>query len=222
MTNDFQKAQIIKRAGKVSGKYSDWYNIKNVNDDTISSIDWKSLDKWKQYSQEDALINSLVNNFSDFDIANTKLDELNKWKTHKVYDAVDNCNEKCLDLRWVFSKKYINGELNVKARLVAKRFQEDNSDTLSDSPTCSKESMHLVLNIIASSKWLYWSIDIKSEFLQNKNIDTVVYIKPPKEADCQDTTLWKLNTTICGLNDTSRSWYLNVKKELIGLGAIVC
>ena len=25
---DFQKAQIIKRAGKVSGKYSDWYDIR--------------------------------------------------------------------------------------------------------------------------------------------------------------------------------------------------
>ena len=103
LTNDFQKAQIIKRAGKVSGKYSDWYNIKNVNDDTISSIDWKSVDKCKQYSQEEALINSLVNNFSDFDITNAKLDELNKWKTHKNYDAVDNCNEKYIDLRWVLS-----------------------------------------------------------------------------------------------------------------------
>ena len=28
--------------------------------------------------------------------------------------------------------------------------------------------------------------------------------------------------TIYRLNDASRSWYLNVKKELIGLGAIVC
>ena len=90
---------------------------------------------------------------------------------HKIYDAVDNCNEKFIDLRWVFSEKCINGELNVKARLVAKGFQEDNSDILSDSPTCSKESMHLVLNIIASSKWLCWSIDIKSAFLQNKSID---------------------------------------------------
>ena len=51
-SNDFQKIQIIKRAGKVSGKYSDWYIIKNLNDDTISSIDWKSVKKWKQYSQE--------------------------------------------------------------------------------------------------------------------------------------------------------------------------
>ena len=50
----------------------------------------------------------------------------------------------------------------------------------------------------------------------------VVYVKPPKEADCQDTTLWKLNTTIYGLYEASKSWYFNVKKELIGLVAIVC
>ena len=73
-SNDFQKARIIKRAGKVSGKYSDWYNIKNLTDDTISSIDWKKVDKWKQNSQEEALINSLVNNVLDFDVINAKLD----------------------------------------------------------------------------------------------------------------------------------------------------
>ena len=77
-SNDFQKAQIIKTAGKVSRKYSDWYNIKNLTDDTISSTDWKSVDKWKQYSQEEALINSLVNNFSDSYVTNAKLDELNE------------------------------------------------------------------------------------------------------------------------------------------------
>ena len=58
--------------------------------------------------------------------------------------------------------------------------------------------------------------------IQNKNIDRAVYVKPPIEADCQDATLRKLNITIYRLNDTSRSWYLNVKKELTGFGAIVC
>ena len=171
------------------------------------------MDKWKQYFQEEAFNNSLVNNFLDFDITNAKLDEINKWKTCEVYDTVDNCNEKFVNLRWVFSEKYIKGELNVKTRLVAKGFQEDNPDILSDSSTCSKESMALILNIIASSKWLCWSIDLKSAFLQNKNIDRVVYVKPPKEADCQDTTLWKLNTTTYRLDDASISWYLNVEKE---------
>ena len=50
-SNDFQNAQIIKRAGKVSGKYSNWYNIiKNLYDDGFTSIDWERVDKWKQYS----------------------------------------------------------------------------------------------------------------------------------------------------------------------------
>ena len=64
--------------------------------------------------------------------------------------------------------------------------------------------MWLILNIIASSKWFCWSIDIKSAFFQNENME-FFYVKPPEEADCQDPTLWKLNTTIYGPNDTSRS-----------------
>ena len=75
--------------------------------------------------------------------------------------------------------------------------------------------MHLILKIIASSKWLCWSTDIRSAFLQNKNIDKVVYVQSPKETDCQDTTLWKLSTTTYRRSDISRSWYLNVKKDFI-------
>ena len=42
----------------------------------------------------------------------------------------------------------------------------------------------------------------------------VVHVKPPKEADCQNTTLWKLNTTIYRLNDASRSCISILKKNL--------
>ena len=46
--------------------------------------------------------NSLLSNFSEFNIRNAKLDELDKWKTHKVHETVDECNEIFIDLRWVF------------------------------------------------------------------------------------------------------------------------
>ena len=75
------------------------------------------MDKWKQHSRKEVLIGSSFN-FSEFDITNTKFDELNKWKKHKVYDKVDKCNEKFIDLR----------------------------QYLGDSPTSSKESIHLILN----------------------------------------------------------------------------
>ena len=90
----------------------------------------------------------------------------------------------------VFLEKYVNGEFNVKVWLIAKKFEEGNSNILSASSTCSKESMPLILNIItSSSKWLCWCIDTKSMFLINKNIERVVYVKPPKEVYCEGTTL---------------------------------
>ena len=86
----------------------------------------------------------------------------------------------------------------------------------------AQKIMHSILNIIVPSKWLCWSTDIKLALLQNRNVVKVVYVQPPKKRDCQDTTLWKLSTTIYRLKDVSRSWHLNIKKELIGLGTIVC
>ena len=152
------KRHILKELAKYQANIQT-DNITNLNDDVISSIDWKNVDKWKQYSEEEILSNSSVNNFSEFDITNAKLDEFNEWKTYKFYDTVDNCSRKSRDLRWFFfSEKYINGELNVKDRLVAKGLQEDGSDILSDSPTFGKESMRPILNIIASSKWFSWYI----------------------------------------------------------------
>ena len=36
-----------------------------------------------------------------------------------------------------------------KARLVVKEFKEQTTEILKDSPTCSKEGLHLILSIIA-------------------------------------------------------------------------
>ena len=40
----FKTLKLLKELLKYQENL-DWYNIKNVNDDTISSIDWKSVDK---------------------------------------------------------------------------------------------------------------------------------------------------------------------------------
>ena len=95
------KRHILKELAKYQANIQT-DNITNLNDDVISSIDWKNVDKWKQYSEEEILSNSSVNNFSEFDITNAKLDEFNEWKTYKFYDTVDNCSRKSRDLRWFF------------------------------------------------------------------------------------------------------------------------
>ena len=40
----FKSLELLKELAKYQGN-SDWYNITNVNDDTISSIDWKNVNK---------------------------------------------------------------------------------------------------------------------------------------------------------------------------------
>ena len=109
----------------------------------------------------------------------------------------------------------------IKARLVARGFEEENlNDIRKDSPTCSKENLRIVLAIISSHQWQASSLDVKSAFLQGNQIDRDLYLKPPKEADTGN--LWKLKTTVYGLSDASRVWYLRVKEELFKVGTEMC
>ena len=58
-----------------------------------------------------------------------------------------------------------------KSSLVAKRFEEGNSNNIRKySPTCCKDNFRLVLSIIVSNSWIIHSLEIKSAFLQGKKI----------------------------------------------------
>ena len=63
-------------------------------------------------------------------------------------------------------------------------------------------------------------IDIKAAFLQGFPIDRDVYLVPPVEANTG--RLWKLETTVYGLVDASREWYLTVTDEQTSQEAMPC
>ena len=104
----------------------------------------------------------------------------------------------------------------MKARLVARGFEDNDDDHLTDSPTCAKESLRMVLAAIASKQWKCMSLDVKTAFLQSSTLEREVFIIPPKEA--QTNKLWKLNKAVYGLNEASRQWYNRVYDELLKLG----
>ena len=122
-------------------------------------------------------------------------------------------------MRWVVSEKVHDDENLVKAHLVARGFEENyTQDLRKDSPTCMKESLRLLATIGSSEKWNI--MDIKSAFLQGKEIQRKICLKPPKEA-AWEGKLWELKKTVYGLGDASRKWYLKVKEELVRAGAEV-
>ena len=88
------------------------------------------------------------------------LEELVTRKDDRVYETVDYNNQKPISLRWVHSSKIANGNKKTKARLVVKGFQEQNN-IKGDSPTCTNESLRLILNITPVIQWTKQSIDIK-------------------------------------------------------------
>ena len=76
-----------------------------------------------------------------------------------------------------------------------------------------------MIAVIITDGWEINSPDIKSAFLQGKEISRDLFVKPLKEA--KTDKLWKLLKTVYGLNDVSRTWYLRVRDEFIISGACV-
>ena len=80
-----------------------------------------------------------------------------------------------------YNRKNKLWEKVVKVYLVARGFEKDSSNILKDSPTCTKESMHLILTLLASNICPCNAIDIKSAILQGKQIERPVFLILPPE-----------------------------------------
>lgn len=86
--------------------------------------------------------------------------------------------------RWIYTIKGSPEGRVVKAQLVAKRFQDADVQYIrSDSPTCAKESLHIMLTIITSFGWCANVLDIKTAFLQRKSFAKTIFVTTPTEAD---------------------------------------
>ena len=116
---------------------------------------------------------------------------------------------------WVITK---NGE-QVKARLVARGFEEVEK-VEKDSLTVAKSTMRILMSVAVSKGWTVKATDIKSAFLQGKEIQRDVYIKPPYEAKRPAGKLWKLKKTLYGLNDAERKFYDSIREELTNLALV--
>ena len=89
-----------------------------------------------------------------------------------MYEDVDDNDQKVISLRWVLNQKYKDSGIVYKAHLVGRGFEEEHLNELrKDSPTCCKVSFRLVVSIIASNMWTIHSVDVKSAFLQGKEIN---------------------------------------------------
>ena len=208
----WQEGIVINRGGKARGKHKMWMNVQLQPDGEHRCVNFDMVE-WRTNPESAFISDSSTHNAA---IARAMSAELNNLIENGVYEEINDDGQDHINTKWDFTEKTDGDSTWIKARLVAKGFQENTDDLRKDSPTCSKTNLRTVLAIAATNKWKVSSIDIKSAFLQGRQIEREVIVKPPKEAG--KGKLWRLRKALYGLNDAAREWYLKVHETIAEMG----
>ena len=146
-----------------------------------------------------------------------KLAELLSWKENHVYDEVEYRNQSTMSVRWILTFKNTESGIIPKVRLVARGFEEENENIITESPLCSRDALRILTAITAQRSWKLNTIDIKTAFLQGEKIEKDIYLVPPKEANTDK--VWKLRKCVRSLiSDASLKWYDRAKMFMVKEG----
>nr|XP_034319149.1 uncharacterized protein LOC109620710 [Crassostrea gigas] len=213
-SDEWTEAKVLGRAGKATGRYPSWFNVRNSIDNEDKSVDLDKVE-WKAVDEEKVNIADINGKASQDQmlIEKAKQTELEKLHHFDTFDEVEDHGQKTLSTRWVLTGK----DTSTRARLVARGFEE-HSFIPSDSPTVGKGAIRIFLAVAGSKRWIIKTTDIKSAFLQGNQLQRDVYIKPPKESDIPVGFVWKLKHGLYGLKDGARQIYMSVRDELLKLG----
>ena len=189
-----------------------WMNVQLIPNLEIASMNF-DLVEWKVKIETIFM----TENRNDSRIIEAIAVEMQNLIDHDTYEIVDDIGQDYLDTKFDIKEKQTENGSQVKARFVAKGFQENTDSMRTDSPTCTKSNLRTLLVLSVASSWKVKTIDIKSAFLQGREIQRELYVKPP--AKVSNGKLWRLKKCLYGLNDSAREWYLKVKEmvtELLG------
>ena len=215
-SDNWIRATVIGRAGKATGRNKNWYNILEDISQEKKSINLDQVG-WELVTDEVNASIALKHTENDDNTSTAKMAELQKLLQFQTYEEVSDCGQQVLSTRWVITSK----EGQTKARLVVRGFEED-FIMPRDSPTVGKGTMRVFLALTSINNWTVKTTDIKSAFLQGRELMREVYVKPPKESSTPKGMIWKLKHGLYGLKDGARQFYLSVKEELLRLGCKMC
>ena len=219
--NNSVQAKVLSVQPKRSGTNGNWVNVHVDGDEKPSSVNWDKVLRWKEIEEagEEVLFLNRDDELSQ-EIVDAKAKEVVNLIDNSVFEEVKDVGQSCVSCKWVITSKGTGIDKIVKARLVARGFEERMNDARTDSPTCSRQSLRMAFVTASTMKWKIHSMDITSAFLQGNGIERNVYLKPPPEANSKGV-VWKLKRVIYGLNDAPRAWYERVRGEFLNLGGKV-
>ena len=222
LNGEWKNGKVMNMQPKRNSKYKNWVNIEGDGEDLC--VNFEHVEEWREIPLDNGndlneeyvvYLNTQQENLNEVQEAKKK--ELENMRINNVYEVVPFKGQKTVSTKWIITEKIKEGERKVKARIVAKGFEENNYHLRTDSPTCSRESMRLVVMTTVMMNWKLQTIDFTSAFLQGDEIGRELYLRMPDDV-CSQDEVWKLKRCIYGLNDAPRAWYDKVKKVLKDFG----
>ena len=214
---DNVQAEVLSR-GKIKGKFYNHFNVRDFRglewNLDLERNDWRKMD-----IDEEVMMATIPMHLQGTDdCRKAKKDEIEKLRKFNAISEVKDEGQFRISCRWVlWNKKHSNNETEVRARLVARGYEEED-EVPSDSPTVDQMNLRLLLGVAASNKWRVTSCDVKSAFLQGKRLQREVVMKPPPDAKVPDGILWKLNVALYGLDDASLQFHFKCKEVFTEMG----
>ena len=228
--------EIVARAGKATGSRKNWYNVRKVDsEEPTYSIDLGNgqFEKVSETAgsqqvmmtsegqvEEEVLMQTIpFSQHGNQECTEAKRIELKKIvEEFKAVEEVEDKGQFRISCRWVlWYKKHSDGQVQTRARLVARGFQEKDH-VPSDSPTCDNVSLKMLLSVAQAKGWKLNSLDVKSAFLQGLELtERDVFVTPPPEARVEKGKLWRCKISLYGLDDASLRFHFKVKQVFASL-----
>ena len=157
---------------------------------------------------------------------------MDQWISNDVISVCQRAGipkQRVMTMRWVHTWKVVEntGETKAKARLVVKGFTDpDLTEIRSESPTLSRLSRQLILQLSAPRGFRLRKGDVKTAFLSGDREEARrdVYAEPPQEMrDKLQITreqVLKLGTAVHGLRNAPRAWWKRVVRDLTETGCV--
>ena len=202
-------ATVLGRGGKTTGKTYNYFNLEMAN--TLQCCMNMEEVEWRRLNLEECnMVLVPRERHKEFQVREAKRKELGKLNDWNAVETIDDVGQFRISCTWVvWMKPQDEGDPECRARLVARGYEEE-YEVPSDSPTVDKASIRLILMICAARKWVVRTSDVKSAFLQGRELDRHVVMKPPREAGIPKGKLWKLRVALYGLDDASLRFYQKV------------
>ena len=210
--------KVLSQQPKRTGTNKHYVNVQVDGAEEPSSVKWTDVMAWETVEEPEHVVLFSATEEMRQAVIDAQEREMNNLRENDVFEWVEDCGQKTISSKFVYTEKETpTGEKKIKARCVARGFEEDSDDSLkTDSPTCSRQALRLVLIVAATMNWELQSLDITAAFLQGNAMERDVFVRPPSGFE-QSGMLWKLRRCLYGLKDAPRAWYKRVVDEFLSI-----